>query len=73
MIAGKGFNFYTSKGKIDQKTHNTVTVKYLSDLNSVKEFKKLVDDNCSLIFDSGKRLDTKGNWEGNEIIQFARE
>lgn len=73
MIAGKGFNFYTSKGKIDQKTHNTVTVKYLSDLNSVKEFKKLVDDNCSLIFDSRKIIDIKGNWENNEIIQFARE
>lgn len=73
MIAGKGFNFYTSKAKIDQKTHNTVTVKYLSDLNSVKEFKKLVDDNCSLIFDAGKILDTKGNWEDNEIVQFARK
>ncbi|GAB2478949.1 hypothetical protein GCM10027164_05190 [Algoriphagus taiwanensis] len=73
MIAGKGFNFFTSKGKIDQKTHNTVTVKYLSDLNSIKEFKKLVDDNCSLIFDTSKILDIKGNWEDNEIIQFARK
>lgn len=73
MIAGKGFNFYTTKGNVDQKTHNTVTIKYLSDLNSVKEFKKLVDDNCSLIFDSVKILDTKGNWEDNEIIQFARK
>jgi hypothetical protein len=72
MIAGKGFNFFTTKGEIDQKTHNTVTVKFLSDLNSVKEFKRLVDENCLLLFDSNKVLAKTGNWEGNEIVKFAK-
>jgi hypothetical protein len=72
MTAGKGFNFFTTKGEIDQKTHNTVTIKFLSDLNSVKEFKRLIDDNCSLLFDSKKVLATIGNWEENEIVRFSK-
>jgi hypothetical protein len=72
MTAGKGFNFFTSKGELDQKTHNTVTTKFLSDLNSFKEFKRLVDVNCSLLFDTKKILASIGNWEDNQIVKFAR-
>jgi hypothetical protein len=72
MTAGKGFNFFTTNGEIDRKTHNTVTIKFLSDLNSFKEFKRLVDVNCSLLFDSKIVMATVGNYEENEIICFSK-
>jgi hypothetical protein len=73
MDAGKGFNVFSSKGLINEKKPNKVTLKFLSSFDAFAEFEEAAQKYCGVIFNKKALVKLEGSHEGNEILQLVNQ
>jgi len=72
MDAGRGFNLYTGKEKINSTKPNKVTLKFLSSPVAFAEYEEAIKEYCDVLFKPKALLRVEGSLDGNEILDLIK-